>query len=382
MDRPTPPLTRVAIRDFRCIAELSANLSHPQSLLGGAWTCIAGINGAGKTSVLQAIALASLGQGAMELGLSRLVRFRRRGTDIHTRMNLSDGAAWLKLTEKGIVEGGDGRRLPILVGYGASRNLSEFDERRWASASVPTQRVVSLFDPLTQIVSASALLERIEDSAGWVLLATLLERLPLPIRVVTADGARWLDKRAAASTPSFQTGDGLLPVTDLPDGYRSTLAWLADLCLQHGAAHPEVRELADVEAVVLVDEIDLHLHPSLQRTLVPALRAALPRVQWIVTTHSPLVLSCFDRHEIIALDRDAPGGIRELDRQILGASPDDIYRWLMDTPPSGGAFEAFARERPAEAEALLRVSDSVDDARATTLTEAHRHQLAQVLGQK
>jgi hypothetical protein len=270
---------------------------------------------------------------------------------------------------------------PVL-GYGASRNLSEFDERRWSASSIPTQRVVSLFDPLTQIVAASSLLERIEDSAGWVLLATLLERLPLPIRIVTAEGARWLDQRAPASTPSFQTGDGLLPVTDLPDGYRSTLAWLADLCLQHGAAYPTVRDLAEVQAVVLVDEIDLHLHPSLQRTLVPALRAALPQVQWIVTTHSPLVLSCFDRHEIIALDRDAPGGIRALDRQILGASPDDIYRWLMDTPPSGGAFEALSRTHPIEDEALLRVSTDVDDAQATMLTDSRRDLFAQVLGQK
>jgi hypothetical protein len=69
----------------------------------------------------------------------------------------------------------------------------------------------------------------------------------------------------------------------------------------------------------------------------------LPRVQWVVSTHSPLILSCFDSAEIVALDRSEPGGIRFLDRQILGFSTDEIYQLLLDD--SGRAHDAAQRRR-------------------------------------
>jgi predicted ATP-binding protein involved in virulence len=113
----------------------------------------------------------------------------------------------------------------------------------------------------------------------------------------------------------------------------------------------------------MIDEIDLHLHPSLQRELVPRLRRALPNVQWIVTTHSPLVLANFDANEIVALDRDVEGGIRTIDRQILAFTSDEIYDWLMGTRPTGKQIaEEADRGRLAE---LMRTSPkaNTEDAR-------------------
>jgi len=127
----------------------------------------------------------------------------------------------------------------------------------------------------------------------------------------------------------------------------------------------------EIDLVVLIDEIDLHLHPSLQRELVPRLRKALPKVQWIVTTHSPLVLANFDVNEIIALDRDQEGNVRELDRQILGFSSDQIYQWLMGTPPTGEAIAELleknqSRGQPTDDEVaeLLDTSPRVNDSEA------------------
>jgi len=119
-------------------------------------------------------------------------------------------------------------------------------------------------------------------------------------------------------------------------GSRSTVAWLADIC----AAWHE-REGADnntdpalITGIVLLDEIGLHLHPSLEKVLVPQLRRALPRVQFIVSTHSPMVLSSFDRDELVILDAGSPGGTRQLDRQVFGMTMDDVYSWLMNTSPA------------------------------------------------
>jgi predicted ATPase len=92
-----------------------------------------------------------------------------------------------------------------------------------------------------------------------------------------------------------------LPATALSDGYQSMLAWIADLLghafLEHGAtAQPR-----DLRGIVLLDEIDLHLHPHWQRRIVPLLRHVFPHVQFIVTTHSPLVVAGVEAREIVRL---------------------------------------------------------------------------------
>lgn len=92
-----------------------------------------------------------------------------------------------------------------------------------------------------------------------------------------------------ASHPTY----GRLPVTQLSDGIRNTLGLVADLA--HRAARLNPQFGADAArltpGVVLIDEVDLHLHPVWQQTVVGALREAFPLVQFIVTTHSPQVLS-------------------------------------------------------------------------------------------
>ena len=92
----------------------------------------------------------------------------------------------------------------------------------------------------------------------------------------------------------------------------------------------------------------------------------MPKVQWIVTTHSPLVLGNFDSNEIIALDQDQQGNIRPLDRQILGFSSDQIYQWLMGTPPTGEAIEQVLEKDDGDDEIaeLLDMSPKVSESDA------------------
>ena len=95
----------------------------------------------------------------------------------------------------------------------------------------------------------------------------------------------------------------MIPVLQLSDGERGILALVLDLTRRLAQANPELIEPASkAEAVVLIDEIDLHLHPKWQRQIVHNLTTSFPRCQFIATTHSPQVIGEVehDRIQIIA----------------------------------------------------------------------------------
>jgi hypothetical protein len=100
-----------------------------------------------------------------------------------------------------------------------------------------------------------------------------------------------------------------VPATWLSQGYQSIIAWLADvvgyILLEWGGVVPA----AEMEGVVLVDEIDLHLHPTWQVHLIPALKKVFPRLQFIATTHSPMVLPALKTEEVYLLSRDDEGSV-------------------------------------------------------------------------
>ncbi|HLL53392.1 MAG TPA: AAA family ATPase [Myxococcaceae bacterium] len=100
-----------------------------------------------------------------------------------------------------------------------------------------------------------------------------------------------------------------VPATWLSQGYQSTIAWIADLIGQMYLDVGEAIPLEDMEGMVLVDELDLHLHPTWQVRLVPVLKRVFPRMQFIVTTHSPMLLPALEPHEIMMLRLNENGDV-------------------------------------------------------------------------
>jgi hypothetical protein len=254
-------------------------------------------------------------------------------------------------------------RQLVIAGYGATRNLTSRKDNGNEDLSPDVRRQITLFDPLSQLAGAEVLLAQQADGGPLVplLQGVLRQVFGAELEIETGPGG-------IRFTVAHRD---IVEAIDLPDGFRAAAAWMADLCAIWCEKAPDLAanaNPADIQAIVLIDEIDLHLHPSLQRELVPRLRKALPKVQWIVTTHSPLVLANFDASEIIALDRDREGNVRELDRQILGFTSDEIYEWLMGTRPMGAAIEDEIRKSDngtgkdqEETARLLRVSPERGD---------------------
>ena len=94
----------------------------------------------------------------------------------------------------------------------------------------------------------------------------------------------------------------------LSHGYQSTIAWIADLIGHVMLEASEPIAAAQIEGVVLVDEIDLYLHPTWQATLIGALRRIFPKVQFVVTTHSPVLLASLSPEEIVVVDHNPETG--------------------------------------------------------------------------
>lgn len=100
-----------------------------------------------------------------------------------------------------------------------------------------------------------------------------------------------------------------LPLSNLSEGQRIVASLVTDLCIRISLLNPhlngEARELT--EGVVLIDEIDLHLHPKWQKTIVPNLKNLFPNIQFILTTHSPFIIQSLEGvngARIINLDDD------------------------------------------------------------------------------
>lgn len=146
-----------------------------------------------------------------------------------------------------------------------------------------------------------------------------------------------------------------IPVRQLSDGERGILALVLDLTRRLAQANPNLTDpVSQAEAVVLIDEIDLHLHPKWQRQIVHKLTETFPRCQFIATTHSPQVVASVEPNQVHLL---GPAGIISPDRS-RGMDSNWILRHLME-----------ADDRPEDAIAAIQsVEHLIEEG---TFEEAH-----------
>ncbi len=157
-----------------------------------------------------------------------------------------------------------------------------------------------------------------------------------------------------------KNGEELI-VNQLSDGEKCTLAIAGDLARRMAIANPMSEDPLRAEAVVLVDEIDLHLHPAWQRRLILALTNTFPKTQFLLSTHSPPVLSHLDPKSIWMLQRTKSGVIARRPDDAYGQTADRILEDIMEVPARPKEiqnqltrlFRAIAQEEMEKAKQLL-----------------------------
>ena len=145
----------------------------------------------------------------------------------------------------------------------------------------------------------------------------------------------------------FETPDGWMPLRWIGYGYQSLVAWVVDFASRMVDRYPRHKDPLAQPAVVLVDEIDLHMHPRWQRKLMTYLGERFPNTQFIVTAHSPIFVQAASDANIVVLRRDMEKG-----HVVVENRPEAIRGWRLDQILTSDLF-GLPTARPPELEPLL-----------------------------
>lgn len=359
-------LASISVENLRCFSEeqtlhLLTPEGHPAR-----WTLLLGANGTGKTTLLQAMAAASLdprelnpdrssegyltsrgfpsrppphlawGYGAGETYVHAV--FHAKATLAGALERVVETSIMLRDPALGLPDGpssepyelGGATLRATWFGYGPSRRLGD-----GALTGEPTAPLAGLWADAALVNAEEWFLQldyaaanpRLDD-AERKQAARTRDRLEALLRAVLPEVSEFVPSRTAgadlgrfrllASTPF-----GAIPVSDLGLGYQSTLAWVTDLAARMIAAYPESDAPFSEPAVVLVDEIDLHLHPQWQRVLLTELSRRFPNVQFVATTHNPLIVQAAPDACLAVLRREG-------EHVVIDQSLPNVRHWRID----------------------------------------------------
>ncbi|WP_051330800.1 AAA family ATPase [Aneurinibacillus terranovensis] len=132
-----------------------------------------------------------------------------------------------------------------------------------------------------------------------------------------------------------EMGSKSIPLRIMSAGYRSVIGMVADIAYRMAILNPQLRDKATRETpgIVLIDELDLHLHPQWQWRIVNDLKRTFPNVQFIATTHAPIVISSCKEGEIINLQQDNGDLDQQNEKAPYGWLVEDILTKVMNTYP-------------------------------------------------
>ena len=310
------------------------------------WTIILGDNGTGKTTMLQVLVYNFVTikfvnySTVRETGLVRfnphkIKHFRKSFNlfsqtfpKVYKEVSFEEIKGSLKLSLS--IESNFTRSL---FGYGASRKAGE------SSISEENEELplITLFDekafllnPEEWLLQAHYATTRESDSQEK--RKKELEQVKDILKKVLPDvdeirfGEKELEgKRIPQPIVEFHTPYGWVEAKDLSLGYRTSMAWVVDFASRMFDTYQESENPLAEPAVCLVDEIDLHLHPRWQREMIDYLSNLFPNTQFIVTTHSPLIVQA-------AAARDANFVVckREGDHVVIDQSIEAVRGWRTD----------------------------------------------------
>ena len=355
-------------------------------------TVLIGKNGTGKSSVLRAIVLGLASEFeatallAEPFGRPFVTVGEQRGT---VEIQLVDRAGREVARPAKSIEkiGESDERLrnvriedetegigPLVVAFGAGRSNEGAETSRAVYSIIDSAYM--LFNYEGTFIQAELTLRRLRDYIGSKRYDVVLGEIKSALGLRETDELGFL-KGGGVAVSGPNIGEAI-PLDKWADGYRVTLNWILDIygwAMRHSGILGTDDEFSaidrdgSVRGILLVDEIEQHLHPSMQERIVGSVKELFPELQIIATTHSPLVLQGVDATQVISLQRDSEEG------DLEAMQPGDYSGFSVeDLLTATELFQTPAYSRRVE---LLRQEFGLLMARAT-LSRSERRRLSDV----
>ncbi len=356
---------RLNLYEFRCFRAAELEMQYPGrqaepiSEVANV-NLVLGDNGGGKSSVLRALAIAVLAPALLESGFvaTRLVRRtddmtlrkallkieaiatagekpksnpRRKKLQLLARLDARSSRGnldrlHLEATPDSPITDliyDDYSPAYFVAGYGATRRVetgefSESSARR--SRGLRYQRVAGLFEDHVALRPLQSWLPRLASDTAKYQAAVAQLRKVLPPQL------EFTGKQDEENQYLFRLNGTTSPFSSLSDGYKAFIGWVSDLIAHLTDVAPPDRPLDQIPGIILVDEIDLHLHPEWQRTVVPTLAGAFPMMQFVFTSHSPLIATTVRKENVFLTDTDEDGIpiVRQSEESVFGRSAEQL----------------------------------------------------------
>lgn len=311
-------ITKIHLKNIRCFEDIEINLKPGNTIQE--WTVILGNNGVGKTTLLRSIAVGlcdrTSAAGLISEHQGEWVRKNSIENTGSIEIELKDPKLGYTTSTKVEIVNSDGRETIkgfdsptegspqeeiFVCAYGTGRGFS-------GTRDYPKYRTIdsvfTLFDYEMNLQNSELVLRRIQSSG--VNISEFLELIDEIL--VLSPGSTKLD--STGITISGPWGK-FMPLGSVGDGYRSTLAWVIDFLGWALFQQENILRRDEIAGIILVDELEQHLHPSWQRNIIRILQSQFPKTQFLATSHSPLCAS----------------GLADLDNDICGlvllASPEE-----------------------------------------------------------
>ena len=394
------------IENARCFAEEQVLNLVDSKGQPARWTLLVGDNGVGKTTLLQCLSWMRptpyyppgtgtqkgiqpwlndrdtsdiamlLRDGALRSSLrAKMVEMPNLASGVRAAMHVETGITLavrnntlesVELTEnypKSTVE-------PFIITYAGNRHMGRQNADE-LSGSPPGDL---LREDNTELVDVLDVFSRLDYSAlkgnakSKARLDGMKQALALVLPIIGEVGEiDILDPKESSDGLRFRTQYGNVPLDGLSLGHRTVTAWIIDLAWRLIQHYPESTEPLAEPGVVLIDEIDLHLHPIWQRKVMKQFSDTFTNIQFVATTHSPLMITSMSDVNVAALKRTAGG-----DNVAIDNEPYVVEEWRFDQV----LVNLFGLEtaRSLRVEDLMRERESLFEKHRITLQDRARLQ--------